>query len=450
MRLSKQMFPDRLVFPLQREDLAASVMQPIQEAEGFEAHRGLQSEGLPLGEMCLPSLRWALRQHRLQETPALVGLYRQYLTSAVRVARAFRRVLDQVQPRAVVVFNGISFPEAVVRALAQERGIPVVTHEVSVRPLSGFFTRGQATAYPIDIDSGFDLTPGEDARLEQYLQDRFRGEFTMAGIRFWPEMRSLPGALLERMKQHRETVAVFTNVIFDTSQVHANTVFRDMFDWLVQIAAFGRSRPETFFVIRAHPDELRPGKESLETVEEVLREAGALDLPNVVFVRPREFLSSYELIRLSKITMVYNSSIGLEATLLGKPVLCGGKARYTQYPTVYFPPTPAAYFKTADELLAKDAPSAPKEFVAWARRFVYYQHFLSSLDFSPFVVPSPRFPGYVRLRDFDPMDLHPQRSQEMASLRDGILNGAKMVYPRPGPGGQTAASPLAEQARESG
>jgi len=332
----------------------------------------------------------------------------------------------------VVVFNGISFPEAVVRALAQERGIPVVTHEVGVRPLSGFFTRGQATAYPIDIDPGFDLTPDEDARLEQYLQDRFRGEFTMAGIRFWPEMRSLPGALLDRMKQHRETVAVFANVIFDTSQVHANTVFNDMFDWVTQIAAFARNRPSTFFVFRAHPDELRPGKESLETVEEVLRRAGALNLPNVVFVAPREFLSSYELIRLSKITMVYNSSIGLEATLLGNPVLCGGKARYTQYPTVYFPPTPAQYFKTADELLGKETPSAPKEFVTWARRFTYYQHFLTSLDFSRFLVPNHKFPGYVRLRDFDPMDLHPRRSREMAILWDGILDGAKMVYPRPG------------------
>jgi len=130
---------------------------------------------------------------------------------------------------------------------------------------------------------------------------------------------------------------------------------------------------------------------------------------------------------------VYNSSIGLEATLLGKAVLCGGKARYTQYPTVYFPPTPGQYFKTADELLAKESPSAPKEFMAWARRFMYCQHFLTSLDFSRFLTPHHRFPGYVSLRESDPLDLHPDRCLEMAILREGIANGAGMVYPRSRP-----------------
>ena len=163
-RLSRHMFPASLVHPLRRGDLPASSAQSIADAVGLEALRDLRAEGFPLGELCLPSLRWALRRHRLQETPELVGVFKQYLTSAVRILRGFNELLDRVQPRAVVVFNGVSFPEAVVRALAQKRGIPVITHEVGVRPLSGFFTRGQATAYPIEIESGFETTAEEGAR----------------------------------------------------------------------------------------------------------------------------------------------------------------------------------------------------------------------------------------------------------------------------------------------
>ncbi len=66
-------------------------------------------------------------------------------------------------------------------------------------------------------------------------------------------------------------------------------------------------------------------------------ERGTAEIHNIKLIGPDETLSSYELIQRSKFTMVYNSSIGLEATLLGAAVLCAGKARYTQYPTVFYP-----------------------------------------------------------------------------------------------------------------
>ena len=47
----------------------------------------------------------------------------------------------------------------------------------------------------------------------------------MAGIRFWPEMRGLDEAFLQKAAKFHQIVPVFTNVIYDTSQVHANTCF---------------------------------------------------------------------------------------------------------------------------------------------------------------------------------------------------------------------------------
>ena len=65
--------------------------------------------------------------------------------------------------------------------------------------------------------------------------------------------------------------------------------------------------------------------------------------PNVVFVSPNETLSSYELIQKSRFVMIYNSTIGLEASIMGAAVLCAGRARFTQYPTVFFPQSVDAY-----------------------------------------------------------------------------------------------------------
>ena len=55
----------------------------------------------------------------------------------------------------------------------------------------------------------------------------------MAGIKFKTDMKKLDVSFLQkRAAQFKQIVPVFTNVIFDTSQPHANTVFEDMFDWL--------------------------------------------------------------------------------------------------------------------------------------------------------------------------------------------------------------------------
>ncbi len=425
----------RLLYP---EHLQHSLISPQEgwgsafeiNGDSVEALRQVTANGVPLGELCVPTLRWVLRRHNIVDSPEITELFRRYLRSAAHLAWEFERFLSDTNPRVVVVFNGVTFPEAVARYLALRKGIPVITHEVGVQPFSAFFTFGQATAYPIDIEDDFVLEAEDEAYLDNYLAQRFQGQFTMAGIRFWPEIKNLGESLLAKIEDHKQTVAVFTNVIFDTSQMHANTVFPDMFVWLEQVVDLAREGQDTLFVIRAHPDELRPGKESQETVGDALHQIGALALPNLVFIPPDQFLNSYELIEKSKLVLVYNSSIGLEATLLDRVVLSGGASRYTRYPTVYFPDTPETYFQMARRLLKQETPRPPKEFIQQARRFSYVQHFLTSLDFSAYLEPHPRFPGYVSFKDFDPLDLHPDRCLEVRILERGILEQRQMFYDR--------------------
>jgi hypothetical protein len=428
MRLSHQMYPRNLTDCLDPPHEDWDSLPRFDHVKTLDELREVEAEGLPLGELCFPSLRWILRRHNIQDTEAVRNLYNKYLRAGMHLARNFENLINTKLPRAVVVFNGVTFPEAIVRQVALRNDIPVVTHEVGIQPFSVFFSHGEATAYPIEMEDDFVLSTEDEAILDEHLSRRFKGTFSMAGVQFWPEMHGLDEELLAKAESFRQIAAVFTNVIFDTSQIHANTVFHDMFDWLRQIVTYTRRHPETLFVVRAHPDELRKGKESLETVEQVLDVEGALELDNLHFIPPKEFISSYELIKKSKLVLVYNSSIGLEATLLGRVVLCGGKSRYSDYPTAYFPTTPENYFQLADRFLNENDPLTPEEFIHQARRFMYYQHFFTSLDFSPFLMAHSRFPGYLQFSDFNPLDLLVDRCEELRIIHDGILDGKPMVY----------------------
>jgi len=382
-------------------------------------------EGIPLGELCLPGLRWILRVHNLQDDEKTRYLFREYISSAWNIAQKFSACLDQTQPRAVIVFNGQFFPEATARYVAQQRGIRVITHEVGLQPATAFFTDGEATAYPIAIPESFELNAEQNAKLDAYLAKRFQGDFTMAGIKFWADMKGLDEAFLQKASRFKQIVPIFTNVIFDTSQPHANTVFSDMFAWLDFVLENIRAHPETLFVIRAHPDETRTRKESRETVQSWVEANDVDKLQNVVFVAPREYLSSYELIQRSKFVMVYNSTIGLEATLMEKPVLCAGRARFTQYPTVFFPQSVKEQGNKLEEFLAARTIEVPTDFKRHARRFLYYQLFRTSLPFGGFLESASVRTTQARLRSFGLEEL--TRSNAIKTILDGILEGGDFL-----------------------
>ncbi len=392
------------------------------EGISLEALMRFEHEGAPLGELALPSLRWILRRHHLVDDIQTRYLLRQYILSAWGLIEQFDALLERVDPLAVVVFNGMFYPEAAARFAARRRGLRVISHEVGLQPYSGYFTTGDATAYPIHIPETFEMSLAQDRRLDEYLEQRFQGNFSMAGVRFWPEIRPLSPEFWERAGRFQQIVPVFTNVIFDTSQGHANVVFPHMFAWLDQVLEIVRAHPETYFVIRAHPDESRPGKKSLESVAGWVERNRVADLPNVLFVGPDEYFSSYELIQKSKFVMVYNSTIGLEATLLGAPVLCGGKARFTQLPTVFFPPTPQEYQRTAEEFLRAERIETPAEFRRNARRFLYYQLFRSSLPFGDYLQEDGFWKGYVTLKEFPLQALLPENSSTLRTVVNGILH----------------------------
>jgi hypothetical protein len=376
-------------------------------------------EGLPLGEIILPSIRWRLRRHNLIENQTTIELYKSYILSAYNIAENFQSFLDKNTPSHLVLFNGQMYPEAIAKTIAKKNGVDVITHEVGLEPLTGYFTRGEATAYPLPIPDDYQLTSSENKKLDTYLSNRFQGNFTMAGVKFWDGIQSLDSELIAEIKRYKHLVPIFTNVIFDTSQKYANTIFADMFEWLKSLIPIIQNNPHTLFVLRAHPDESRPGKAAVESVAEFVKENKLLSLDNLIFIDSHQNLSSYELILKSKFILVYNSSIGLEGTLLGKPVLSAGKARYTQYPIVSYPENSIEYKRILDQWLIDQEIEIPSNFLANARKFLFFQLYKSSLPFSKYI-ETHKLPGYVFFRNFEISQLNNKNLDTIPTILKGI------------------------------
>ena len=109
---------------------------------------------------------------------------------------------------------------------------------------------------------------------------------------------------------------------------------------------------------------------------------------------------------------------------MGAAVLCAGKARFTQYPTVFFPQTVEEVRGTTKEFLKAEKIEVPPAFQRNARRFLYYQLFRTSLPFGDFLEPSVRT-TQTRLRSFGLEQL--LGSEALKVILKGMLKGGDFL-----------------------
>lgn len=109
---------------------------------------------------------------------------------------------------------------------------------------------------------------------------------------------------------------------------------------------------------------------------------------------------------------------------MGAAVLCAGKARFTQYPTVFFPQTIEDVRRKMKEFLDAEKIEVPLEFKRNARRFLYYQLFRTSLPFGDFLVPSVRT-TQTRLKSFELDEL--MEADAVKVILNGVLDGREFL-----------------------
>lgn len=114
---------------------------------------------------------------------------------------------------------------------------------------------------------------------------------------------------------------------------------------------------------------------------------------------------------------------------MGAAVLCAGKARFTQLPTVFFPATQEDYRRQAEAFLNTGNVLVPGAFQRNARRFLYYQLFKTSLPFDALLEEDGVWNGYVRFKDLRAADFDPANSLALRTVVDGILNGGDFLLP---------------------
>ncbi len=147
-------------------------------------------------------------------------------------------------------------------------------------------------------------------------------------------------------------IVLFTNLEFDTAALGTHDAFPDDYTWIMETVKFVLENTKATIAIRQHP--MQKDFAGIKTNEESLRKEFEGN-DRVAFINYDEKISSYKLLEEAKVIIVNTSTIGLEAGMVGKPVITDSHAYYCRASFVRYGGTVQDYFASILDVLDKKA-----------------------------------------------------------------------------------------------
>jgi hypothetical protein len=396
-------FTDQSKFDLRRQNLYAQkvleISEPFIKPISFMTYR---APYIPLPE----ALQKAVEEVTVfdtQYTLQIEDIDREWPTYKFRYKRNFeaaRSIYDWLRnnkPDVVIVPNGTLQEFGIVYRVARYLKIPTVTYEFSDQRESCWLGLNQEimrqdTSTMWNAEQETALTSEQHKRIHALFESRRKAKVNENFTRTW---QNLPAQGAQNVREElklddRPVVLLATNVLGDSLTLGRQIFSKTMAEWVSRTILYFIGRPDIQLVIRIHPGEILTREYSMvDVVRQTLPE-----LPEYIHViHPEEKINTYDLIDISDLGLVYTTTVGLEMSLKGIPVIVSGHTHYRGRGFTYDPDSWVEYFKILSSMLSDPKNHhLPKEKIDLAWKYAY--HFF-------FTFPQP-FPWHIKVwQDFD-------------------------------------------------
>ena len=390
----------------------------------------------PIADWVRSSVHTHLRRSRLDFSDEQVArVFRGYLSSGLTAALGLTRLLDEFQPDVLLQFNGRQSSTRVALELARAREIRVVCHERGARRGAlgivenvhcvGLAPIRQTWQEWHDIP----LSEEELERAHGFLIEREHGVNRNWKV-FSPAPQSparIRGEL--GLEPGRPLWVIFTSSDDEVvAEDDWHGPIEHQLEWIDRTVAFATAHSELDLVIRVHPN--TGGSRSTGRNEGLLQafEELAGRLPaNARLVRPDDQISSYTLMDLCDLGLVWHSGVAFELAMKGKRALIGAGSIVRGYEFVHDVVDAEGYETQLESML--EAGPLPPELQRLAYRWAYATYFRRDLPFPLIEMPDPHTgrPTYTSLDE-----LRPGRDATLDRLARILLDGEPACLP-PGP-----------------
>jgi len=261
-----------------------------------------------------------------------------------QTARRLQTLFQQSRPAYILEGGGIFSTSGLPVLLARQMGVRVATID-SGKELLLIATDGIA-AWLDDIPRAFQMLPRID-ELDDWIVSQARAvlDSRMGAADLALPRRSLNSYQLVPATGQIEPLDILLplNQSYDTAALGRHQVFDSQMQWIMETVGWALRHTDAGVVIRRHPVEQYKELASIDDYEGALQERfGAT--PRVRYIAPAQLVNTYDLILQSRVVVPYVSTVGLEATALGKPVVTEGASYYAKLGFVWSAASRDEYF----------------------------------------------------------------------------------------------------------
>ena len=302
-----------------------AMLGPSWEIRRLSAHACVGTSNVTPGDietLAHLNVTWRFRGHTW---PPEAGRMKEALKAHFgAIGRAASAVLGEVKPSAVIIPGGIFSSSGVIRTAAERLGIRVATYDSG--PGVMLTSCNGVAAWLSDIPRAVREIGTLDEELVRTCAER-----ELAGRRGQGTGQSVFGNTYQAKSEGtsiRGDVIIPLNQSYDTAALGRHRVFASQVELMVETVRWVLENSDATVVVRRHPVERLEGLRSVDEYGEVLiREFGRT--PRVRYVAENEAVSTYELLENAKVVVPYTSTVGVEATIQGVPVVTESASYYS-------------------------------------------------------------------------------------------------------------------------
>lgn len=390
----------------------------------------------PVADWVRGSVHSHLRRSDLDVAdPKVEASYRSYLFSGLVACFALDRLLDESRPDVMLQFNGRQSSTRVAFELARRRGIRVITHERGVRNETlGFQENGTCTSLAgvraawsewADVP----LAADELAAIDGHLTEREHG-VNMA----WSAFTTAPAEEAEfraalDLDADRPVWALFTSSDDEVAaESHWLGGWDSQLDWIRATIDYAGRNPGIDLVIRVHPNtgSRRSHGVNHKQLEQFERLRAGGFPANVRMIDAGTELSSYTLMNIATVGLVWQSTVALEIACKGKATVAAAGSWVTGTDVAHTADDPDGYAGLLDRLRELPAGAVSAEVRRRALRLAYTIFFRIPIAF-----PLVRMPGPLSAQRTwtSPEELAPGRDAAVDRCGRIILDGEAVCLP---------------------
>ena len=268
-------------------------------------------KGINIGHKSLTSISWIIR------TSEIGKQHRGYLIDSIKSSIKlidFLENFDLTVFSGILVFNGLTLPESIMYEWCKKNNLNIATFE------SGWSIENEYALELNYLPSPQHFFSFDNRKLSEYENEKLNNYIS----------KKRTSSTTFNLTTDKKIISIFGNVSWDTSQTIASNVFESMYDWLNNLVPIVNENDDFLFVFRAHPGENREIKKTWYGLDSWYKDNLHRFGENTICYSAKDSVDSYQIIEKSVLSLVYNSTIGIESIIFKTKALAAANTHYTK------------------------------------------------------------------------------------------------------------------------